>query len=576
MLLVSPAGVKFTPMSDVIGGNDWVNINYTFDDSAANFLPTTLAAGVPPVSGTFKPTNTFICTDQFPPPAPAGPYLLPGAGTGTQCGVDTLASFNGTNPNGTWSLYTLDDGFSGSGNIAGGWSLSITTQTPVCNTQTCSLSCPSNITVPADGGGISAVVNYPPANVTGACGVPNYSHPSGSTFPLGTTTVNVSGLNAASCSFTVTVTGPNPPLASTTLAINEFRLRGAAGAQDEYIEIVNVSGSPFTVNASDGSAGWSVAALNAAGTVASIVATIPNGTVIPARGHYLIANSTAVTGYSLSNYGGAGNATPDATYTADLADNTGVALFNTANVANLSVNTRMDAVNFSTQNGSLSALFTEGNRLTPIAGDGQYAFVRKLVTGLPQDTGDNAADFSFVSVTAGTFGAISILGGPGPENLSSPIQRNATIKPSLIDPTQSSSAPPNRVRDTTPGTGATALGTLDIRRKFTNNTGAPVTRLRFRVVDITTTNTPNPGGSQADLRLLTSADTTANGGTIFIRGSNLEAPSDGTTGGGLNSSVVVTLPGGALAPGSSINVRYLLGVAAGGSFRFLINVEALP
>jgi hypothetical protein len=386
----------------------------------------------------------------------------------------------------------------------------------------------------------------------------------------------VSGLNGASCSFTVTVTGSNPPLASTTLAINEFRLRGAAGAQDEYIEIVNVSGLPFTVNASDGSAGWSVAALNTAGTVASIVATIPNGTVIPARGHYLIANSTAVTGYSLSNYGGAGNATPDATYTADLADNTGVALFNSANAANLSVNTRIDAVNFTTQNGSLSSMFTEGNRLTPIAGDGQYAFVRNLVTGSPQDTGDNAADFSFVSVTAGTFGMSSILGGPGPENLGSPIQRNATIKPSLIDPTQASSAPPNRVRDTSPGTGATALGTLDIRRKFTNNTGAPVTRLRFRVVDITTTNSPNPGGPQADLRVLTSADTTANGGTLFIRGTSLEAPSDATTGGGLNSSMVVTLPGGALAPGASINVRYLLGVAASGTFRFFINVEALP
>jgi subtilisin-like proprotein convertase family protein len=577
MLLVGPTGVTFVPLSDVIGGNDWVDINYTLDDAAATFLPTTLAAGVPPVSGTFKPTNVSACDDTFTPPAPAGPYLSPGAATGTPCGTNTFASaFNGTNPNGTWKLFVLDDVGMNTGTISGGWSLSITSPAPVCNTQTCSLTCPSNITVPADGGGMSAVVNYPAATVTGACGAPNYSTPSGSTFPLGTTTVNVSGLNGASCSFTVTVTGSNPPLASTTLAINEFRLRGAAGAQDEYIEIVNVSGLPFTVNASDGSAGWSVAALNTAGTVASIVATIPNGTVIPARGHYLIANSTAVTGYSLSNYGGAGNATPDATYTADLADNTGVALFNSATAANLSVNTRIDAVNFTTQNGSLSSMFTEGNRLTPIAGDGQYAFVRNLVTGSPQDTGDNAADFSFVSVTAGTFGMSSILGGPGPENLGSPIQRNATIKPSLIDPTQASSAPPNRVRDTTPGTGATALGTLDIRRKFTNNTGAPVTRLRFRVVDITTTNSPNPGGPQADLRVLTSADTTANGGTLFIRGTSLEAPSDATTGGGLNSSMVVTLPGGALAPGASINVRYLLGVAASGTFRFFINVEALP
>src|SRR6185503_172740 len=166
LLLVGPTGVTFVPLSDVIGGNDWVNINYTLDDAAATFLPTTLAAGVPPVSGTFKPTNVSNCQDTFTLPAPAGPYLNPGADTGTQCGTDTFASaFNGTNPNGTWKLFVFDDVGTFTGTISGGWSLSITSPTPVCNTQTCSLTCPSNITVPADGGGTSAVVNYPAANV---------------------------------------------------------------------------------------------------------------------------------------------------------------------------------------------------------------------------------------------------------------------------------------------------------------------------------------------------------------------------------------------------------------------------
>ncbi|MFZ0060575.1 MAG: proprotein convertase P-domain-containing protein [Pyrinomonadaceae bacterium] len=386
---------------------------------------------------------------------------------------------------------------------------------------------------------------------------------------VGCVTLELSRTQFVCCSIAGT-----PPLASTTLAINEFRLRGALGALDEYIEIVNMSGSPFTVNAGDASAGWSVAALDAAGTVASIVATIPNGTMIPARGHYLIANNTAAVGYSLANYGGAGNATPDATYTADIADNTGVALFNTANVANLSAATRIDTVNFTSQNGAQSPLFTEGTRLAPITGGGEYAFVRKLNTGLPRDTGDNAADFDFVSTTAGTFGVLSVRGAPGPENLASPLQRNATVKAGLIDPTQPSNVPPNRVRDATPGTGATALGTLDIRRKFTNNTGVIITRLRFRAVDITTTNTP--GGPLADLRILTSGDTTANGGTITIRGTALESPSDAVAGGGSNASVVVAIPGGFLAPGASVNVRYLLGVAQGGTFRFFVNVEALP
>jgi subtilisin-like proprotein convertase family protein len=566
VLLVGPTGVKFVLMSDVIGGTDWTGQTYTIDDAATALFP---ASGSPPASGTFQPTN-YGTGDLFPAPAPAAPYLDPAT-----AGSATLASaFNGLNPNGIWSLYVVDDAGTDIGSFAGGWELTLTSSGAVCNTQACSITCPTNITVPADGGGTSAVVNYPNPAVTGACQTISASPASGSTFPVGTTTVNVTTGAGPACSFTVTVTGATPPLASTTLAIGEFRLRGALGALDEYIEIVNVSGAPFTVNASDASAGWSVAALNAAGTVASIVATIPNGTMIPARGHYLIANNTASVGYSLSNYGGAGNATPNATYTADIADNTGVALFNTANVANLSAATRIDTVNFTSQNGAQSPLFTEGTRLAPIAGDGEYAFVRKLTTGLPKDTGDNAADFEFVSTTAGTFGVLSVRGAPGPENLASPIQRNATVKAGLIDPTQSSSAPPNRVRDTTPGTGATALGTLDIRRKFTNNTGAIITRLRFRAVDITTTNTP--GGPLADVRILTSVDTTANGGTITIRGTALEGPSDAVTGGGSNSSVVVAIPGGFLAPGASVNVRYLLGVAQGGTFRFFVNVEALP
>lgn len=566
VLLVGPTGVKFVLLSDVIGGNDWTGQTYTIDDAAAALFP---ASGSPPASGAFQPSN-YGTGDPFPAPAPAAPYLDPAT-----AGSATLSSaFNGLSPNGTWSLYVVDDAGTDIGTFSGGWDLTLTSMGAVCNTQSCSISCPGNIVVPADGGGTSAVVNYANPTVTGACQTINASPTSGSTFAVGTTTVNVTTGAGPACSFTVTVSGGAPPLASTTLAIGEFRLRGALGALDEYVEIVNVSGAPFTVNASDASAGWSVAALNAAGTVASIVATIPNGTIIPARGHYLIANNTAAVGYSLSNYGGASNATPNATYTADIADNTGLALFNAANVANLSSATRIDTVNFTSQNGAQSPLFTEGTRLAPIAGDGEYAFVRKLTTGVPKDTGDNAADFEFVSTTEGTFGIFSVRGGPGPENLVSPIQRNATVKPALIDPSQASSAPPNRVRDTTPGSGATALGTLDIRRKFTNSTGAPVTRLRFRVVDITTSNTP--GGPQADLRMLTSGDTTANGGTILIRGTALEGPSDAVAGGGSNSSIVVAIPGGFLAPGASINVRYLLGVVQGGTFRFFVNVEALP
>ncbi len=423
---------------------------------------------------------------------------------------------------------------------------------------------------------------------------------------------NVTGATAGSPTNAVlTITNddaaPAPPIARDVL-ISEFRFRGPTfsapqgidGALDEYVELYNNTDSAITVGATDG-AGWTLAALASDGTTITPLVTIPNGTIIPARAHYLAVNSdesttrpgdevrpngiTPAGGYSLNSY-----AVGDDFYTTDVPDNSGVALFRTATPANYTLANRLDAVGFNSFVGATADLFREGTPLpapSPFT-DGQYAYVRTQTTGTPKDTDSNASDFAYVSTNGGIYGGIqSQLGAPGPENcgcrqsnlfFGSPIQRNATIKSSLIDPTQASTAPPNRIRDTTPGTGATAFGTLDLRRKFTNTTGQMITRLRFRVVDITTLNSPNPVGSQADLRVLTSADTTANGGTITILGSTVEAPANGTVAGGgtgLNSSLVVAIPSGTLAPGASVNVRFLLGVATGGSFRFFINVEAL-
>ncbi len=90
---------------------------------------------------------------------------------------------------------------------------------------------------------------------------------------------------------------PSPPniVAARPLIVSEFRLNGTNGANDEFIEIYNASNSAHTVNSSDGSAsGYAVAASD--GVVRVI---IPQGTVIPARGHFLGCNSV---GYSVTNY----------------------------------------------------------------------------------------------------------------------------------------------------------------------------------------------------------------------------------------------------------------------------------
>ena len=114
ILLVAPGGQKILPMSDTGGNPDLVGVNLSFDDAAVSSLPNTTII----TSGTYKPTN-FGAGDVFASPAPAAPY---GA---------AFTDFNGSNPNGTWSLYVTDGARGDSGVIAGGWLLNITTSSGV-------------------------------------------------------------------------------------------------------------------------------------------------------------------------------------------------------------------------------------------------------------------------------------------------------------------------------------------------------------------------------------------------------------------------------------------------------------
>jgi parallel beta-helix repeat protein len=80
------------------------------------------------------------------------------------------------------------------------------------------IACPPSITVGTAPGKNVATVDYPIATATDACGVANVVclPPSGSTFPLGASTVNCSARdvanNTANCSFTVTVNDVDAPV----------------------------------------------------------------------------------------------------------------------------------------------------------------------------------------------------------------------------------------------------------------------------------------------------------------------------------------------------------------------------
>ena len=377
-------------------------------------------------------------------------------------------------------------------------------------------------------------------------------------------------------------------IAQAQLIISEFRVRGPNGANDEFIEIYNNSGADHTV--AGGGTGYGVAASNG---VARCV--IPNGTVIPNRGHYLCVNSV---GYSLASYpaGNGTTATGDATYTTDIPDNAGIAIFNTSVSGNFNLANRMDAVGSTSEANTLYKEGTGYPALTPFSID--YSFYRDncgksgsittfgvCTIDTPKDTNNNAADFVFVDTNGTSAGAGQRLGAPGPENLSSPIQRNASFAVNLLDICVGGASPPNRVRDFTsdPANNST-FGTLDIRRSVTNNTGGNVTRLRWRVIDITTF--PAPSGI-ADLRPRTSTAVVVTvdrppcgSGTsnVTVQGTTLEQPPSQPNGGGFNSSLssgTVTLAT-PLANGASLDVRFLLGIQQTGSFKFYINIEALP
>ena len=209
------------------------------------------------------------------------------------------------------------------------------------------------------------------------------------------------------------------------LVISEFRLRGLNpnGATNEYVEIYNASGADHTVGASSGT-GYGIVASDG-----TLRCTIPNGTVIPNRGHYLCANSV---GYALSGY-----ATANATFTTDIPDNTGIALFNSSTTFTLA--NRLDAVGFTSE---ANTLYKEGTGIATInpTFNIDHAFIRDTcgkggsitaaggcpTLGFPKDTDNNAADFYFVDTNGTSAGAGQRLGAPGPENLASPIQRNDT------------------------------------------------------------------------------------------------------------------------------------------------------
>jgi hypothetical protein len=394
------------------------------------------------------------------------------------------------------------------------------------------------------------------------------------------------------------------------VVIGEFRLRGrdpdGAGpltaAANEFIELANTTDADVMVSSNDTSAGWALA-----GSDGAVRFIVPNGTLIPARGHFLAAGESYGLGAYPAGHDGAAattaigdaillpDGTPSARYALEIPDGAGIALFRTAAPSALTTATRLDAVGFE----GAGALYSEGAPLGPAGGvtsSVEHTFIRQLKTGLPQDTDQNRTDFLLLAPLVDMLDGAR-LGVPGPENTTSPVDRTTALTLGLVDsgPGMSASTSPNRERyacgtvPSAPCGGPTQFGEMVVRRKFTNNTTDAITRLRIRIVDITAY--PVPEGT-ADLRVLSAAPTvvsSSSDGLVTVQGTVLEAPPELVMqGAGLNASLSCCrtgtgLPGERtislaqpLSPGQAIYLQMRLGVRQPGAFRFLIVLEALP
>ena len=162
IMLVSPAGQKVILMSDAGAGFPVSGLNLTFDDAATASLPDQ----TPIVSGNYKPTD-YPPADVFTN-APAGPVQF------------TMSAFEGFDPNGTWSLYVVDDTALNNGAILSGWTLNLTTVTPAFDLAIAARSSPEPVAVGGALTYVALVTNLGPSTVNGV--VVTNPLPAGSTF----------------------------------------------------------------------------------------------------------------------------------------------------------------------------------------------------------------------------------------------------------------------------------------------------------------------------------------------------------------------------------------------------------
>jgi uncharacterized repeat protein (TIGR01451 family) len=116
VLVCSPAGQSVLLFANAGGATNIANVVLTLDDTASNRLSQASTM----VSGTNRPSD-YRPGYSLPFPAPSRPY------------GSALSAFNGSNPNGLWSLYLYDSTPFDGGSV-GAWWLTLSSSSPVVPT----------------------------------------------------------------------------------------------------------------------------------------------------------------------------------------------------------------------------------------------------------------------------------------------------------------------------------------------------------------------------------------------------------------------------------------------------------
>ncbi len=136
-LLVGPGGQSLVLVAAAgpNSGGALSNVTLTLADGSATTLAQSAVWGAPGATVTSKPVNYGGLNETWGSPAPSGPYGNPGPSGG---GSATLGNtFDGINPDGTWSLYLITTAAGdGTGSIAGGWCANVTAASAAATTTT--------------------------------------------------------------------------------------------------------------------------------------------------------------------------------------------------------------------------------------------------------------------------------------------------------------------------------------------------------------------------------------------------------------------------------------------------------